>query len=555
MPWALKSAGVNAGVPVPAVSMVHDGDRWVCLGDSITALNCYPPLLSRVFNHYHPDKTLTVINSGQGGDTASASPEKLVSRVLKYDPTIVSVMYGMNEAINKWGGAWTRERVQTDYREALTYITRTLREQGITVLLMSPTLTDPSNHSYFTLDRTPGFLRECADIVKSVAEAEGAHYIPTQEMSSNYQDNAPRGIALTTDGVHPSALGHYLIARSLWEACGFDRPLGSGGERSVYATASATPAVSASLASPFVQTNATGVGLTFQAETSATLELTWSLAKRTTDKAVYADTTAKGTATVDLVAGANSWTLPLANNVLPQEPGQSANLLLTVRSGDASQLYLLDLSRTQVLHFKDDKVSGVVETDYERPAGNPLANWEVTRSGDSLTLSFEVFDRDIASGGTWPFNRDGLNLMLDFRPTDRFADIGVDREVTQTFINVLEEPFFGIGLRAWTGRGLDFASYVGGGKTDTGYVAKLLLKDNFDLKNTVNLSKRDYVGLLVAVSEELTTDGKTVRKTTASQNNDTAVSLYANNLMILDLRNKITGDQIINGHLTSARLE
>lgn len=120
-------------------SLVRDGDRWVCLGDSITALNCYPPLLSRVFNHYHPEATLTVINSGASGTTASADPAKLAENVLRHKPTVVSIMYGMNEAINSWPPGQDKAPIQENYRKALTYMARTLKAQGITVLLMSPT--------------------------------------------------------------------------------------------------------------------------------------------------------------------------------------------------------------------------------------------------------------------------------------------------------------------------------------------------------------------------------------------------------------------------------
>jgi lysophospholipase L1-like esterase len=191
-----------------ANSLVCDGDRWVCLGDSITAEDIYPRILARVFAHYHPEAKLTVINSGQGGDTASDNPKKLADRVLKHQPTIVSVMYGMNESINVWHAGRPKEPVLKDYRKGLTYIAHTLRRRGVTVLLLSPTLTDPTcGWSYFDLDGTIPFLRECAAIVHDVAKKEGAIYIPVQEELEAFQQNAPPGVMLRSDGVHVSALG------------------------------------------------------------------------------------------------------------------------------------------------------------------------------------------------------------------------------------------------------------------------------------------------------------------------------------------------------------
>lgn len=531
-----------AGSPAPAVSLVQDGDCWVCLGDSITAANCYPVVLPRVFKHFHPDANFTVINSGMSGDQASDDPAKLTSRVLKYKPNVVSIMYGMNEAINAWRPvqdkvpATDKALIQERYRKALTYMVRTLKAQGVTVLLMSPTPTDPGAHSYFKLDRTVSFLRDCAGIMREVAQAEGAHYVPVQEEYVAFQEKLPAGIVLTADGVHPSSLGHYSIARSLWQYAGFDKPLGKA-ER-VASPPTPSMAVSAALASRFVKTDAAGIELTLTAASAGTATATWSLGDLHKQEKLT------------LAAGPNTWTIAVPNDRLPARNGQSADLLVDVRDGNAGSLFIIDLCRTAVLHFKDDRVSGVVETDQDRPEGKRLATWEVQRLGESLLLNFEVFTKDIVPEGPWPFSRDGLNLMLDFRPTQRFADIGIDREVTQTFLNVREKPFFSLALRAWTGQGMDSAATAAGARTATGYTAQMLINESFDLHTPVKLSARDYVGLLVAVAEHPSVNGAAKLVITANQKNDQPVSLYANNLMILDLKNKLPDDQIITAHIT-----
>ena len=115
-----------------------------------------------------------------------------------------------------------------------------------------------------------------------------------------------------------------------------------------------------------------------------------------------------------------------------------------------------------------------------------------------------------------------------------------------------EKPFFAVGLRAWTGHGMDFAAATAGERTATGYTVHLLIKDGFNLHTPVKLSNRDFVGLLVAVAQHATPDGKPGFSITANQSNDLPVNLYANNLPILDLKNKIPGDSIINAHLTAA---
>ena len=531
-----------------ATSLVHNNDRWVCLGDSITAENIYPRILGRVFAHYHPDATLTVINSGMAGDTASDDPKKLADRVLKHQPTIVSVMYGMNESINQWHAGAPKEPVQEKYRRSLTYIAHTLKEQGVTVLLMSPTFTDPTcKWTFFNLEGTVPFLRECAAIMRDVAEKEGAIYVPVQEELEAFQQSLPPGVILRSDGVHISALGQYQMARSLWERAHFADPLGNG-PRAIRPPAP-MPDATLALTSRFLDPAATGsncaLNLTLRASKPANVTVTWSLGDLHKQE------------TVKLGAGDTPWTPAIPADHLPVRNGQNADLLVDLGDGDAQRLYIIDLCRTQVLHFDHDgTIKGTVESESDRPEGKRVANWEVRRVDKGLLFSGEVFDSEILSPiGAWPFGREGFNLMFDFRPTAQFADIGVDREVHQTILNVYEKPIFGVGLRAWSGADMGYAAYATGAKTATGYTTQLCINENFGLHNPLALDKRDFVGLLVGVGDVDTNPANpkgTVLSITCNQRNDYGVNLYANNLMVIDLKNKLSGDAVINVHLYPA---
>lgn len=523
-------------------SLVHGGDRWVCLGDSITAQKIYPRVLGRVFAHYHPEATLTVINSGQGGDTASDNPQKLADRVLKYEPTIVSVMYGMNEAINIWHAGEPKETVQENYRKSITYITRTLREKGVTVLLMSPTLTDPTcGWTYFNLVGTEPFLRDCAAIMRDVAEKEGAIYIPVQEELEAFQQRLPANVILRSDGVHVTAMGQYQMARSIWERAHFADALGNG-PRAIRPPAP-SPDAALALTSRFLDHQAPALPLTIRASKPAIVTVSWSLGDLHKQE------------TVKLNAGDNPWTPAIPADHLPVRNGQNADLLVDIRDGDAQRLFIIDLCRTQVLHFNAENViSGVVDSENERPEGKRIANWEVRRVGKGLLFSGEVFDSSINNTAIWPFGRDGFNLMFDFRPTAQFADIGVDREVHQTLLNVYEQPFFSVGLRGWSGVNMGYAAVVSGAKTPTGYTTQLFINENFGLHNPLNLEARDFIGLLVGINDA-DTDPATSRNVltiTCNQRNDYGVNLYANNLTVIDLKNKLPGDSVINVHLYPA---
>jgi len=525
-----------------ANSLVHDGDRWVCLGDSITAEDIYPRILARAFAHYHPEAKLTVINSGQGGDTASDNPKKLADRVLKHQPTIVSVMYGMNESINVWHAGQPKAPVLEHYRQGLAYIAHTLKGQGVTVLLMSPTLTDPTcGWTYFDLDRTVPFLRECAAIVRDVAQKEGTIYVPVAEELEALQQRVPAGVSLRSDGVHVSALGQYQMARSLWERAHFADRLG-GSPRAARPPAPVPDAMLV-LTSRLLDPAATGLKLTIRASKPATVAVGWSLGDLRRQE------------TLQLSAGDNSWTPAIPADHLPGRNGQNADLLVDFRDGDAKRLYIIDLCRTQLFHFHNDVIRGVVESDRQRPEGKRVANWELRRVDKGLLFSGEVFDAEINASNPWPFGRDGFNLMFDFRPTAQFAGISVDREVHQTLLNVYEKPFFAVALRGWSGANMGYAAIASGAKTPTGYTTQLFINENFTLHNPVGLAARDFLGLLVGVNDADTNPANpqsNVLSITSNQRNDYGVNLYANNLPVIDLKNKLPGDAVINVHLYPA---
>ena len=66
------------------------------------------------------------------------------------------------------------------------------------------------------------------------------------------------------------------------------------------------------------------------------------------------------------------------------------------------------------------------------------------------------------------------------------------------------------------------------------------------------MSTRDFVGILVAANDLVANpDGKGVALTIYnSQKNDYGVSQYANSLMVLDLKNKLAGDSVVNVHIS-----
>ena len=105
-------------------SFLKDGDRWLFLGDSITHNDTYRRTIERVVRHFHPGITFETGNSAFRGATSGvkvSAPEK--------KPTVVSVMLGMNNAINSaWRCGQPMQPFLDDFRADMTAKAR--RVQG-----------------------------------------------------------------------------------------------------------------------------------------------------------------------------------------------------------------------------------------------------------------------------------------------------------------------------------------------------------------------------------------------------------------------------------------
>lgn len=79
----------------------------VCLGDSVTqgafeygricAADAFPAKLSGMLSLLYPNQVFNVINSGIGGTTAGFAAGRFERDVLKYNPNLVLIMFGVND--------------------------------------------------------------------------------------------------------------------------------------------------------------------------------------------------------------------------------------------------------------------------------------------------------------------------------------------------------------------------------------------------------------------------------------------------------------------------
>jgi hypothetical protein len=238
--FALQAAGAWA-----ADFLIHDGDRVVFLGDSITEQRLYTTYLEAYALTRHPEWKLWFRNVGWGGDTAwlrqRAHPDEaklfaadessqgqmvehsvgmgLERDVLPLKPTLVTVKFGMNDHAYQA----FREDIFRAYVRSQSQIAKVLEEHGARVAFLTPQpieekRPDPDQ------DVKNQSLRKFADGLKDVAAKSGATFVdqfdPYMAMLKRERASNPPGFVGGGDAVHPGPIGHTVMAWAILKGLG-----------------------------------------------------------------------------------------------------------------------------------------------------------------------------------------------------------------------------------------------------------------------------------------------------------------------------------------------
>ena len=209
----------------------ENGSRVVFLGDSITANGTW---MRRILQYYraNTDIRFEMYNAGVSGDTASGALQHMKETVLRYNPTDVVVMFGMNDVWRTFYKGDVTEEVVLNRRMmidksvfSIKEITNELSKLNVRVILCSPTiydeLTDSETENFVGVQAA---LKEIGERAKFFAKERGLLFVDFYsklfEISKNLYKNGETYIGV--DRVHPTPLGHELMARVFLEAQGFD---------------------------------------------------------------------------------------------------------------------------------------------------------------------------------------------------------------------------------------------------------------------------------------------------------------------------------------------
>ena len=241
---ALASLVLAARAPA-ADFFIHDGDRVVFLGDSITEQRLYTTYIEAYALARYPAWKITFRNVGWGGDTSwlrqrahpdentlfaaaeapqQAMVEDSVKRGLERDvlplrPTAVTIDFGMNDhAYQPF-----REDIFRAYARSEAQLAKVLEGAGARVALLT---TQPIEEKRPDPDQDARnqSLRRFSDGLKDVADREGALFVdefaPYMSLMLRERAGNPSATIGGGDAVHPGPAGHTLMAWAILKGLG-----------------------------------------------------------------------------------------------------------------------------------------------------------------------------------------------------------------------------------------------------------------------------------------------------------------------------------------------
>lgn len=224
------------------------GKRVLWLGDSITQDGKYVTDIEYSLERRFPSQKVDIVSIGLASETTSGLSEKAhpfprpwvlerLQRALdKVKPNVVVACYGMNDGIYH---PQSPERLKA-FQKGIGKLIASVRAAGATLILLTPPPFDPLPVKSILPGTAPDFsfmapYDHYDDVLAEYARWElslnepGVTVIDLHTPLSDYLKQRRRtdpGFSYSTDGIHPDAVGHLLMAHVILQALGVAVPSG-----------------------------------------------------------------------------------------------------------------------------------------------------------------------------------------------------------------------------------------------------------------------------------------------------------------------------------------
>jgi lysophospholipase L1-like esterase len=207
---------------------LQPNDTVVFYGDSITDQRLYTAFVETFVLTRFPQTPVRFVHSGWGGDRVSGGAggtinERLARDVFPYQPTVVTIMLGMNDGRYRPYEDQIYQAYSSGYERMLDLIKAGAPQARLTLIQPSP---------YDDVTRAPTFpegynsiLLRFSAFVRELAQRQGHH---TADLNTGvaamlrraYGTNPALAQRIIPDRVHPGPSGHLVMALELLKAWG-----------------------------------------------------------------------------------------------------------------------------------------------------------------------------------------------------------------------------------------------------------------------------------------------------------------------------------------------
>jgi lysophospholipase L1-like esterase len=234
--WAASVCEPSLTVAPAQLPAVEKGSRLLFQGDSITDMqrdrrtdhwdlnhilgHSFVFLLSARLGLEMPEAELAFINRGQGGNQVSDLRQRWQADAIEVKPDVLTVLVGINDvwtAMKQTGGGKVAlAEYEADYRFILKASRQANPDLRIVLLdpfilpVQSPRPNASEGPELYAARRAE--TDKCRAVVAKLAKEFDAVHLKTQDVfDAAAQQIAPE--RLLWDGIHPTPLGHELVAR------------------------------------------------------------------------------------------------------------------------------------------------------------------------------------------------------------------------------------------------------------------------------------------------------------------------------------------------------
>jgi len=218
--------------PAPTGLLLKQGDRLAICGDSITEQKMYSRMMETYLVACVPDLQITTRQYGWSGETAEGFRRRMTNDCLRFQPTIATTCYGMND--HRYQPY--QEDVAQWYRGNQSAIVDAFKAAGARVVLGSagcvgkmPAWVKSANGTVEDLNLNLCQLRNLEIVLaseKGVAFADVFWPMLTAGFAAREKFGPDFAIA-GKDGVHPDWAGQTVMAYAYLKALGLDGDLGT----------------------------------------------------------------------------------------------------------------------------------------------------------------------------------------------------------------------------------------------------------------------------------------------------------------------------------------